>query len=52
VTQHALLDEIWFHETTEAVRVERLVARHVAYGRGCRPRHAVVAKGLGAGVAR
>ena len=29
----ALLDEVWFVEVPEAVRVERLVARHVAFGR-------------------
>ncbi len=30
---HALLDEVWFVETDEATRLERLVQRHVDYGR-------------------
>ena len=29
----ALLDEVWFVEIDEAERIERLVARHVAFGR-------------------
>jgi pantothenate kinase len=29
----ALLDEVWFVETDEAVRRQRLVARHVAFGK-------------------
>jgi pantothenate kinase len=28
-----LLDEVWFVETDEQVRLERLIARHMAYGR-------------------
>ena len=28
-----LLDEVWYLETEEAVRVDRLVARHVAHGK-------------------
>jgi len=28
-----LLDEVWFLEVAEAVRLDRLTARHVAYGR-------------------
>jgi pantothenate kinase len=28
-----LIDEVWFLETDEGVRLERLTARHVAYGR-------------------
>nr|WP_224387807.1 nucleoside/nucleotide kinase family protein [Pseudonocardia sp. ICBG1293] len=26
-------DEVWFHETDEALRLERLVARHIRFGR-------------------
>jgi pantothenate kinase len=29
----ALLDEVWFVESNESARVERLVARHVAHGK-------------------
>ncbi|WP_344021377.1 nucleoside/nucleotide kinase family protein [Pseudonocardia kongjuensis] len=29
----AAFDEVWFHETDEALRLERLVARHVRFGR-------------------
>jgi pantothenate kinase len=30
---HELLDEVWFLEVPEQLRIERLVARHVRYGR-------------------
>jgi pantothenate kinase len=30
---HGLLDEVWYLDTEEAVRIERLVARHVAHGK-------------------
>jgi pantothenate kinase len=30
---HALLDEVWFVETDERIRLDRLIARHMAYGR-------------------
>lgn len=29
----AAFDEVWFHETDEALRVERLVARHIRFGK-------------------
>lgn len=29
----AAFDEVWFHETDEALRLERLVARHVRFGK-------------------
>ena len=30
---HPLLDEVWFVETDESTRLERLIGRHMAYGR-------------------
>lgn len=44
-----LLDEAWFVEVPEAARIERLVARHVAYGRSPTEARARVTHGSDAG---
>jgi pantothenate kinase len=38
----ALLDEVWFIDVDDALRIERLVARHQAFGRSAEAAHAWV----------
>jgi pantothenate kinase len=33
VAIHGLLDEVWFVEQNDELRIERLIARHIAYGK-------------------